>query len=376
MNPRFDPAHSLPRVGEEATRFHSGMEGYQPTPLHSLPSLPLPGHLQRLWLKDESDRLGLPSFKILGASWAIYRALCEQFKVPVGKELTPEVLRQKLTSSPSFVLTSATDGNHGRAVAHAARLLGVPARIFMPAGSSEHRVRAIEREGVPVLVGGTYDDAVAEAARAAEKGGLLIQDTAFEGYEKIPAWIVEGYATLLCEVDETLRLLGEKGPTHVFVQMGVGSLAEAVVRHYRAEGRETRPKIIGVEPEGAACIFESMKKGKVVTLEGEQHSIMAGLNCGTMSLSAFPILGRGIDCFVTVDDERAKEAMVLLADQGIISGETGSAGLGGLIEVLSRNDLTKALGISSSSRVLLISTEGATDPVSYKAIMGKYPGGQ
>ncbi|MEX1276086.1 MAG: diaminopropionate ammonia-lyase [Bacteroidota bacterium] len=306
INPRYDPAYALPTAGDRALRFHSGMEGYQPTPLHSLPSLQLLCHLQRLWIKDESDRLGLPSFKILGASWAIHRALCERFKVPVGRELTLNVLREKLSSVPSFVLTSATDGNHGRAVAHAARLLGVPTRIFMPAGSSPRRVRAIESEGVTVLVGGTYDDAVAEAARAAEKGGLLIQDTAFEGYERIPAWIVEGYATLLREVDEALRVSGEKAPTHVFVQMGVGSLAEAVVRHYRAEGTETRPKIIGVEPEGAACIFESMKKGKVVTLEGEQQSIMAGLNCGTMSFSAFPILERGIDCFVTIADERAR----------------------------------------------------------------------
>ena len=349
------------------------MEGYRSTPLLPLPSLQHIFGLQRLWIKDESDRFGLPSFKVLGASWAVYRALSERLSLPVESDPSLNELRGRLSTLPPFILTSATDGNHGRAVARVAKLLGLPAHIFMPAGSSLLRIRAIEGEGASVVVGGTYDDAVNAAAREAERSGLLVQDTAFKGYERIPAWIVEGYATLLAEVDESLRLNREPAPTHVFVQMGVGSLAEAIVRHYRGEGKMAGPIIIGVEPDGAACILESMRKGAVVTLEGEQHSIMAGLNCGTMSSSAFAILKNGMDCFMTIDDERAREAMRLLAKEEVVSGETGAAGLGGLIEIMSHSEIKKIVDLSSASRVLLISTEGATDPDSYEAITGRSP---
>lgn len=373
VNPTFDPAFSLPETGREALLFHARMEGYRSTPLLHLPSLQHIFDLQRLWIKDESDRLGLPSFKILGASWAVYRALCERLSVSVDSNPSLNALRSRLSSLPLFTLTSATDGNHGRAVARVAKLLGLPARVFMPAGSSSLRVRAIEGEGASVVVGGTYDDAVAAAAREAKRDGLLVQDTAFTGYERVPAWIVEGYATLLAEVDESLRLNGEPAPTHVFVQMGVGSLAEAVVRYYRREGKKAGPIMIGVEPDEAACIFESMRKGTVVTLEGGQHSIMAGLNCETMSSSAFAILKRGMDCFMTIDDERAKEATRLLANEGVVSGETGAAGLGGLIEIITHDKMKKMVGLSPASRVLLISTEGATDPDSYEATTGRSP---
>ena len=371
VNPTCDPASSLPGMGREALLFHAGMEGYRSTPLLPLPSLQQILGLQQLWIKDESDRFGLPSFKILGASWAVYRALCERLRLSVESNPSLNALRRRLSSLPPVTLTSATDGNHGRAVARVAKLLGLPARVFMPAGSSLLRIRAIEGEGASVVVGGTYDDAVPTAAREAKRDGLLVQDTAFTGYERIPAWIVEGYATLLAEVDESLRLNGEPAPTHVFVQMGVGSLAEAVVRYYRREGTKAGPIMIGVEPDEAACILESIRKGAVVTLEGEQHSIMAGLNCGTMSSSAFAILKRGMDCFMTIDDERAKEAMCLLANEGVVSGETGAAGLGGLIEIMSHDKMKNMVDLSAASRVLLISTEGATDPDSYEATTGR-----
>lgn len=335
-----------------------------------LPSLQQRWNVQQVFLKDESGRFGLPAFKILGASWAVYRALCDRFNINREEARSLTDLQSRIPLAAQCRITSATDGNHGRAVARVAKLLGLPATIFMPAGSSMFRIRAIEDEGATVVVGGTYDDAVALAARAAGEEGLLIQDTAFPGYENIPGWIVEGYSTCLWEIDESLEASGMEAPTHVFVQMGVGSLAEAVVRHYRGTHSDDHPTMIGVEPDDAACVLESMKLGSVVTLPGEQHSIMAGLNCGTMSLTAFPVLKNGVEWFVTVSDDRAREAMRLLAKDGIISGETGSAGLAGLIEITSEPVITKEIGITSTSRVLVISTEGATDPDSYQAITG------
>lgn len=354
--------------------FHKRLPGYEPTPLRSLPRLAKKLGVTSVWLKDESNRLALPAFKILGASWAMHRSLEQRFGGAVSRWSTIEEFKGVLEPYQPITVTCATDGNHGRAIARMAKLLGLDAHIYMPKGSAAARIQAIESEGATVVVGGTYDEAVAHAAKEMDAGAMLIQDTAWEGYETVPRWTVEGYSTLLWEIDEVLSQHGERAPTLVLVQMGVGSFAHAVVQHYRREGLNEQPVIVGVEPDDAACVLASVKSGRIVHLPGEQHSIMSGLNCGTMSSFSLPILRRGINCFLTIPDDRALEATRLLAAEGIVVGETGAAGLGGLIELV-ESDLAAQFRsryeIGGSTRVLLISTEGATDPASYAKIIGQ-----
>jgi len=364
---------NIPPPSRAPLGFHSRLPGYAPTPLLAAHDLAAELGVGQLWLKHEADRFGLPAFKILGASWAIRCLLKERLSIPDDAWSDLDQLRQSLASSP-FVVASATDGNHGRGVARMARLLGLAARIYMPAGASAARIEAIKSEGATVVVRGTYDDAVARAAKETDGTGLLIQDTAWDGYEQIPGWIVEGYSTMLWEIDDALEQLHEPGPTHVFVQMGVGSLAEAVVRHYCRNGQS--PLIIGIEPDQAACVMAAVKAGKIVHLPGHQHSLMAGLNCGTASSISFPILQAGMDCFLAIGDARAREAMRLLARHRIVAGETGVAGLAGLLHLLSsvlaEEDRTR-LHLDHTSRILVILTEGPTDPDTYEDVVGKPP---
>jgi diaminopropionate ammonia-lyase len=269
-------------------------------------------------------------------------------------------------------LAAATDGNHGRAVAHMAALLGLDAAIYVPANMVSARINAIAGEGATVtVVDGGYDDAIARSAQDASERCLVISDTSWEGYEEVPAWVIEGYATVFEEIDEAL---GERAaPDVVAVPIGVGALAAAVVRHYwRASGASgssgSRPRIVGVEPTSAACVLESVAAGEIVTLDHPQDSIMAGLNCATPSLIAWPSVSRGIDAYVAVPDARVPEAMRLLAADGIVAGETGAGGLAGMLALAQEAELDearRALGLGGDSRVLLLCTEGATDPEAY-----------
>jgi diaminopropionate ammonia-lyase len=209
------------------------------------------------------------------------------------------------------------------------------------------------------------------SAREAGERCLVISDTSWPGYEDVPGWVIEGYSTILWEVDEELECRQLPGPDLVVVQIGVGALAAAVTQHYRGADAGKPAAIVGVEPLHAACLLRSMEAGRIVEVPGPHDSIMAGLNCGTPSLIAWPVVSRGIDLFLAIDDERARQAMRALAGAGLVAGETGAAGLGGLIELL-RSDHAAArvaLGIDSSTRVLLISTEGATDPDAYRRIV-------
>jgi diaminopropionate ammonia-lyase len=351
--------------------FHRGLPGYAPTPLRSLPALAARCGVGRVLLKDESARLGLPAFKVLGATWAAARTLAERLGEP-GLVADLAALRRRLAGSPALV--AATDGNHGRAVARTAALLGLPARIFLPAGAAAARLAAIAGEGAQVEeVDGSYDEAVARAAAvAAETGGLLLQDTGLPGYETIPNLVAEGYATLFWEIEEQLALLGDPAlaPDLLVVQLGVGALAQAAVVAAKRP-RASRPmRVAGVEPIEAACVQAALDAGEVVTLPGRQHSLMAGLNCGTASSVAWPWLRRGLDGIVTVSDERAVEAMRALASEGVVAGETGAAGVAAMLELASDPAACGALGLGPASRVLLLSTEGATDPESWERLAG------
>ncbi|MBA2535125.1 MAG: pyridoxal-phosphate dependent enzyme [Rubrobacter sp.] len=220
-----------------------------------------------------------------------------------------------------------------------------------------------------VVVGGTYDDAV---KRSAEADGLLISDTSWPGYERVPSWVIEGYSTMLWEIEDELGRRGEDGPDLVVVQAGVGALAAAVARHFRSPGASSHPKLVAVEPAGADCLLESIRAERIVSVPGPHDSIMAGLNCGTPSLVAWPTIAEGIDLFLAVDDEPAREAMRLAARSNVVSGETGASGLGGLLELLRAEEAEEArlaLGVSGETRVLLFNSEGATDPDAYERIM-------
>jgi diaminopropionate ammonia-lyase len=220
------------------------------------------------------------------------------------------------------------------------------------------------------VIDGGYDDAVARSATDAGDSCLVISDTSWDGYEQVPCWVIEGYSTVFAEIEGAMKGEGRRRPDVVAVPIGVGALAASVVRHFwTAPG--PRPKIVGVEPTSAACVLESVAAGRIVTLDHPQDSIMAGLNCATPSLIAWPLVSRGIDAYVAVEDDRVPDAMRLLARDRIVAGETGAAGLAGMLALMEEDDLAEArsaLRISSTSSVLLLCTEGATDPDAYRRL--------
>ncbi len=355
--------------------FHQTIPGYQATPLRIWHHAARVLGVEEVLVKDESERLGLPSFKVLGASWAVYRALVQHLgatleNIPSFDRLAVEVARAR-----PLTLAAATDGNHGRAVAHMAARLGLGAEIYVPADMVPARIAAIEAEGATVtIVEGGYDDAVARSAQAAGERCLFISDTSWPGYEQVPGWVIEGYGTIFEEIDEALEEAGRPQPDVVVVPIGVGALAAAVVQHYWSlPAGEPRPRLIGVEPTSAACVLESVAAGRIVTLDHPQTSIMAGLNCATPSLVAWPLVSRGIDFYLAVPDELIAGATRVLAEDGVVAGECGAAGLAAMSAVTAEpqlDDLRDALALGEDTRVLLISTEGATDPEAYRRMIG------
>lgn len=304
--------------------FHQGLADYRPTPLTEVPALAAELGVGRVLVKDESQRLGLPAFKALGAWWAIHRTLQDR----------PDVTE----------LVTATDGNHGRAVARMASMLGLQSHVFIPNVVSAPAIEAIRSEGATVtIIEDSYDAAVVAAAEAATGSAVLIQDSAWPGYEVVPQHIVDGYSTLFREIDLQ--------PDLVVVPMGVGSVAQAAVTHYRSES--PAPAVLGVEPARAACITSSLLAGKPVTVE-TSTTVMAGLNCGTPSSLAWPVLRAGLDASVTVEESQALQAVDDLGAAGISSGPSGAATLAGVRAARDKLPLTEA------STMILISTEAAS----------------
>jgi diaminopropionate ammonia-lyase len=373
-NPQAVPQLDGEIPGGEAFDFHQKLSGYRQSPLIDAPGIADVLGVGKVWVKDESSRFGLPAFKFLGASWAVYRVLLERMGGDIEPCQTFDNLKERFAPLKPLTLIAATDGNHGRAVARMAHLLGFASHILVPRGMAQARIDAIEGEGAKVtIVDGSYDDAVTRAAALAADDALVISDTAWEGYTQIPRWIMEGYTTILRELDDQLAAAGDSRVDLVAAQMGVGGLATAVVWHYRRPKLVNRPKIVGVEPLAADAILRSAQAGRTVEVPGPHTSIMAGLCCGVPSLVAWPIISRGVDMFVAIDDEWAREAMRELARAGVVSGETGAAGLAGLLALLSGPDAEQhrqLLGLTPESRVVVISTEGATDPVAYQHIVG------
>jgi diaminopropionate ammonia-lyase len=324
-------------VGEPAIDFHRTMPGYAPTPLVEVPELATALGVGSLWVKDESNRFGLPAFKILGASWAVDRALgaAQSFA-----ELADAV------SGSGRTLVTATDGNHGRALAWLARQLGLGCRIYVPAGLPAHTTQTIRDEGASVVdTGRSYDEAVGVAAASTGPADVLIQDTAWPGYEQVPRWIVAGYSTLFAEIDDQ----HPSEVRQVVVPTGVGSLLQSAIEHYRAARRRTT--ILAVEPTTAACVTRSLAAGQPVSVDTSAPTIMAGLNCGTVSAAAWPSIRNGLDAAVTVTDAEVRAALRLLHSHGIPAGPCGAAALAAL---------RTAEAPRSDGAVVLVITEGST----------------
>jgi diaminopropionate ammonia-lyase len=374
-----EPAVIRPRASSELEvappsaaprRFHASMPGYVRTPLRVAPETARRLGFAQVLVKDESARLGLPSFKVLGASWAVYRALAQRLGDSIEQPADFDALLDAAAALQPLTLSAATDGNHGRAVANMARLLGLEARIYVPSGTAKARIEAISGEGAKVIVvPGGYDDAVRRSAEDGRDRCLVISDTSWEGYEDVPRWVIEGYATIFSEIEDQLAQGGHRRPDVVMVPIGVGALAASAVSHFWSVP-DTRPVIVGVEPTSAACVLESVAAGSVTTLDHPQDSVMAGLNCATPSLVAWPLVSRGIDVYIAVNDARVPEAMRLLARDGVTAGETGAAGLAGLLRVVDEADgaLRAALSLNARTSVLLLCTEGATDPEAYRRV--------
>ena len=373
---------------ELAVRFHTTMPGYRVTPLAKLDQLAKSFGIAGIYVKDESCRFGLNAFKVLGGAFAIASLLAEKLGMDISR-VSFDMLRSGEVRSRlgDAVFVTATDGNHGRGVAWTAGKLGFRSVVYLPKGAAAARVDAIREAGAEVIVTDlNYDDAVRLAARMAEeKGWWLVQDTAFEGYEKVPAWIMQGYTTMAAEAVEQLRLYGEQRPTHVFLQAGVGSMAGAVLGYLVNRYGADYPATIIVEPENAACIYKSAgsEDKKLCKAEGSLETIMAGLACGEPCPIAWEILRDYSDYYCTCPDYVAAKGMRILAnplgnDPKVVSGESGAVGAG-LLAILMQNRELAAMrdsfGLDEKSVVLLFSTEGNTDPGNYRDVVwdGKYP---
>ena len=357
-----------PGLEEQARALHRALTGYAPTPLLDAPSLAAELGLGSVLLKDESARFGLPAFKALGASWATAWAVADRLGEP-ALATDPEGLRTRARGA-ELTLVGATAGNHGRAVARAARGLGLAARVVVSDRTAAARVQAIEAEGAHVeRLDGDYDAAVRHAAGLADERHLVIADTSWPGYVDVPRRVVEGYATIFAELDAQL----DGAPVDlVVVPIGVGSLAAAAARHFRATPGEL-PRLVGLEPIDAACALASARAGRPVTVEGELDSIMAGLNCPTPSADAWPQVAAAFDVFCAVGDEHALSGMRRLAAEGLDRGGCAGGVVGGLTALLADRGHRATLGLPEDATVLLVLTEGVTDRAVFAAAVGREP---
>jgi diaminopropionate ammonia-lyase len=355
--------------------------GYAPTPLCNLDRIAAELRLGGVWYKDESGRFGLGSFKALGGAYAVARLLkrelvrrgiCDQ--EPATTDMLSGQYAQALNE---IVITCATDGNHGRSVAWGCQMFGCGCVIYIHATVSEGRKTAIEAYGAEVVrVPGNYDDAVRQAATdAAELERFVVSDTSYPGYMDVPRDVMQGYTLMAEEAFD--QLPAGVTPTHIFLQGGVGGLAAAVTAQAWIRYGAGHPRCIVVEPDRAACLYESARKGEPVTVEGDLDTLMAGLACGEVSLLAWEILSEGASDFLTVSDDAAVDCMRLMAsgqacsDRPVVAGESAVAGMAGLILAAQQAPLRSALGLDANSQVLLIGSEGATDPELYQQLVGR-----
>ncbi len=378
--PRWEDETAARLQEADALEFHRTLEGYAPTPVQQLPGLARELGLGAVLVKDESWRFGVKAFKPLGASWAIRQVLAGRWHDRFGEPLPGGIFRDTtlLQRLGSMTFAAASDGNHGRAVAWTARQLGQRSVIYMPTGTAPARVAMIESEGGRVVVtDGTYDDCVSWVARDAQANGwTVISDTAYAGYTEIPTWIMQGYTTIFRELEDgPLADDATPGVDVMLLQAGVGGLAAAGAWQAVQRYGSRRLRLVSVEPTAADCFLESAAAG-----DGEPHassgaldSIMAGLDCGIPSIVAWPIIRDAFDVFLAIEDSWAEEAMQEAARESLVSGESGAAGLGALLALMRDPRLAGArrhLDLGPPARVLVVNTEGDTDPSHYKQVVG------
>jgi diaminopropionate ammonia-lyase len=369
-------------IAHEARAFHMQIPGNEMSPLKNLNQLARMFDVGGIWIKDEAERLELNSFKVLGGSFALYKFIQKRLGLE-GQALTYDFLVSKEVKDKMGELTfsSATDGNHGRGIAWAAGKLGHKCVIYVHSETSKARIKAIRDYGAVVkIIEGNYDDAVKQIVIDSEKNGWhVISDTSWDGYTTVPEWIMQGYTTMFLETQEQFSAQGILKPTHIFVQAGVGALAASVIGFYHSLLGDDAPICVVVEPENAACLYESIKidDGNPHNVTGSLNTIMAGLACGEPSPIAWSILKDTADAFIVCPDYVAAKGMRIYAtplkdDPFIVSGESGAVTLGALIGILSQEglkDLKKAIKLNHKSQILLINTEGNTDPEQFKQII-------
>jgi diaminopropionate ammonia-lyase len=386
--PKSEDAN-LPIMAEgeikKAKAFHESFPQYSETPLTKLDQMASYFHLGSVFIKDESYRFGLKAFKVLGGSYSMAKYIAKETGRDVSElpydVLTSDALHDEFGTATFF---TATDGNHGRGVAWAAEKLRQKAVVHMPKGTTQTRLENIKKLGADVdILELNYDDCVRQAAREADATprGVIVQDTAWDGYEEIPSWIMQGYGTMAMEAGQQLKAAGVERPTHVFVQAGVGSLAGAVVGYYANLYKDNPPVFVVVEAEAAACLYKGAvaNDGKPRIVDGDMQTIMAGLACGEPNTISWDILKNHVDCFIAAPDWVAAQGMRMLAaplhgDTPITSGESGAAPFGALSVIMTDDnyaELRKALKLDENSKVLVFSTEGDTDPDRYKNIVWK-----
>lgn len=360
---------------ERAAAVITSWPGYAPQPLVSLPKLAATLGVASVDYKDEGGRFGLGSFKALGGAYAVFRLLVAELERRGHKpvDVTALAAGRLRDAVRDITVTTATDGNHGRSVAWGASLFGARAVIFIHATVSEGRAEAIRSYGAEVVrTSGNYDEAVREAAGAAARNGwFVVSDTSYPGYTEVPCNVMQGYSVMIAEALAARAL----PPTHVFIQGGVGAVVASVTAHMWETYGSAMPAIVVVEPERAACLFASAKAGRVTAVTGALVTMMAGLACGEPSVIAWPILWGGATAFMTIPDDVAMAAMRLLASGAagatIVGGESGVAGLAGLIVAADRPDWRAALKLDANSRILTFGTEGDSDPELYTRIVGR-----
>ena len=374
-----------------AQAFHKSFPQYTVTPLARLDGMAGRLGLGGLFVKDESYRFGLNAFKVLGGSFAMARYIAEEMGRDVSEMsydyLTSQTFRDEFGQATFF---TATDGNHGRGVAWAANKLGQKAVVHMPKGSTRTRFDNIAKEGAQVTIEEVnYDDCVrmAAAEAAATPHGVVVQDTAWDGYEKIPSWIMQGYGSMACEAAQQLRQMSVNRPTHIFVQAGVGSLASAMVGSFTNLFPNDPPRFIIMEAAAADCLYQGAvaNDGAPRIVGGDLQTIMAGLACGEPNTIGWDILRNHATAFLSCPDWVSAKGMRMLGapvqgDPRVISGESGAVGMGVISTIMEDDayrELREALELDRNSQVLMFSTEGDTDPDRYREIVwdGAYPSG-
>ncbi|KAA3633941.1 MAG: diaminopropionate ammonia-lyase [Proteobacteria bacterium] len=377
-NPRAERCPWPPRLDhvlDEALIAQAGHEirkwpAYSATPIRELDALARTLGIARILYKDESERFGLGSFKALGGAYAVLRLLMNETGL-CADEIRGGGHRERLSR---ITVVTATDGNHGRSVAWGAQTFGCACRIYIHQGVSTYREDAMRILGADVVrVDGNYDESVRRAAEdSLANGWFVVSDTSWHGYTEIPRYVMAGYALM---IDEVLDALGDACPTHVVVQGGVGGLAASVAARLWMRYGEARPTIVVVEPDRADCLYQTAMNAAPVAIDIVEETLMAGLSCGEVSLLAWAVLETGADHFLTITDDHVAQAMkdlgaACFSDARIVAGESAVAGLCGLIQCAIDETLARVIGLDAESAVLLLGTEGATDPAIYRSLTG------